>query len=105
MATPFIYAYGAAKSGEPSFVQIIIARPLSSTEPCGIKQDKSFTCTLFAPTADFTRITSPAEFVGWMEEHFPDVIPLIGEQELVDMWVNNPRGSLITVKVRTSFPL
>lgn len=61
-------------------------------------QDKSFTCTLFAPTADFTRITNPAMFVGWMEEHFPDVIPLIGERELADMWNNNPRGSLITVK-------
>ena len=34
-----------------------------------------------------------------MEEHFPDVVPLIGEHELAEMWVNNPRGTLITVKV------
>ncbi|KAF9792727.1 FAD/NAD-P-binding domain-containing protein [Thelephora terrestris] len=61
-------------------------------------QDKSFTCTLFAPTADFARITRPALFVRWMEEHFPDAVPLIGERELADMWVTNPRGALITVK-------
>lgn len=34
-----------------------------------------------------------------MEEHFPDVVPLIGDRELADMWVHNPRGALITVKV------
>ncbi|KAF9652823.1 FAD/NAD-P-binding domain-containing protein, partial [Thelephora ganbajun] len=61
-------------------------------------QDKTFTCTLFAPTADFARISDPALFVRWMEEYFPDVIPLIGGQELAEMWVNNPRGALITVK-------
>lgn len=33
-----------------------------------------------------------------MEDHFPDVAPLIGEQELTDMWVKNPRGALITTK-------
>jgi aspartate-semialdehyde dehydrogenase len=33
-----------------------------------------------------------------MEEHFPDVIPLIGEEELADVWVKNPRGALITIK-------
>ena len=39
-----------------------------------------------------------------MEEHFPDAVPLIGERELADMWVTNPRGALITVKVSaTSF--
>ena len=37
-----------------------------------------------------------------MEEYFPDVVPLIGGRELEEMWVNNPRGSLITVKVSTS---
>ena len=36
-----------------------------------------------------------------MEEYFPDVAPLIGEQELAGMWDNNPRGALITVKVCT----
>jgi hypothetical protein len=34
-----------------------------------------------------------------MEDYFPDVVPLIGKQELKDMWISNPRGALITVKV------
>lgn len=38
-------------------------------------------------------------FVRWMGEHFPDVVPLIGERELAEMWATNPRGTLITVKV------
>ena len=40
----------------------------------------------------------------WMEEYFPDVIPLIGERELAGMWVHNPRGALITVKVGDLLP-
>ena len=36
-----------------------------------------------------------------MADFFPDVVPLIGEQRLADMWVNNPRGSLVTIKVNT----
>jgi len=34
-----------------------------------------------------------------MEEYFPDVVPLIGKQELREMWASNPRGALITIKV------
>ena len=37
-----------------------------------------------------------------MGEYFPDAVPLIGEQELAEMWANNPRGSLVTIKVRIS---
>ena len=33
-----------------------------------------------------------------MDEYFPDVVPLIGKQELKEMWVSNPRGALITIK-------
>ena len=34
-----------------------------------------------------------------MEEYFPDVVPLIGKQELKEMWASNPRGALVTIKV------
>ena len=40
-----------------------------------------------------------------MEVHFPDVVPLIGEKELADVWVKNPRGALITIKVSCALPL
>jgi len=33
-----------------------------------------------------------------MEEHFPDAVPLIGEQELANMWIKHPRGALVTIK-------
>lgn len=54
---------------------------------------------------DFARITNPALFVRWMEEHFPDAVPLIGERTLADMWDKNPRGALITVKVNGTLSL
>jgi kynurenine 3-monooxygenase len=66
----------------------------------GCNKDKSFTCTLFAPTVDFEKITGREAFVQWMKEQFPDAVPLIGETALSFMWERNPRSPLITVKVR-----
>lgn len=71
--------------------------------PCltpGTIKDKSFTATLFAPNADFAKLNSRTDFIQWMNEQFPDAVPLIGESALSVMWDKNPRSPLITVKVR-----
>lgn len=62
-------------------------------------QDKSFTCTLFAPTADFEKLSDAREALKWFGQQFPDALPLIGEKSVFDSFQNNPRSALIAVKV------
>ncbi|KAI5122069.1 hypothetical protein M0805_006052 [Coniferiporia weirii] len=61
-------------------------------------KDKSFTCTLFAPTADFDQLPDPERALAWFSSQFPDALPLIGEQEVLDAFRNNPRSPLIAIK-------
>lgn len=64
------------------------------------RQDMSFTCTLFAPTADFAQLSEPSNALSWFKSEFPDALPLIGEQGVLDSFRNNPRSPLIAIKVR-----
>ncbi|KZT11222.1 FAD/NAD(P)-binding domain-containing protein [Laetiporus sulphureus 93-53] len=61
-------------------------------------KDKTFTCTLFAPTTDFDRLDAPERIVNMFKTYFPDALPLIGEQALLYDFAHNPRSSLMTVK-------
>ncbi|KAH8107036.1 FAD/NAD(P)-binding domain-containing protein [Cristinia sonorae] len=61
-------------------------------------QDKTFTCTLFAPTKEFDKLTSPDVIVSWFKTHFPDALSLIGQDALLHDFKHNPRGSLISIK-------
>ncbi|KAL5529229.1 hypothetical protein ACEPAG_5213 [Sanghuangporus baumii] len=61
-------------------------------------KDKSFTCTLFAPTADFDRLSDPDQALAWFQSQFPDAISLIGEQAILEAFRNNPRSPLIAIK-------
>ncbi|EIW60002.1 FAD/NAD-P-binding domain-containing protein [Trametes versicolor FP-101664 SS1] len=63
-------------------------------------KDGTFTCTLFAPTADFDRLDSDEAIVRWFSEHFPDALPLIGEQALLEDFHRNPRSALMSIKAR-----
>ncbi|GJE90845.1 hypothetical protein PsYK624_069890 [Phanerochaete sordida] len=63
-------------------------------------KDKTFTCTLFAPTSEFERLDSREKTLKWFEANFPDALPLIGEEALLRDFENNPRSALITVKAR-----
>jgi kynurenine 3-monooxygenase len=76
-------------------------------------KDKSFTCTLFAPTQEFAKLAEPdvqnggtkstaKRFVAWFKQNFSDALELIGEDALVDDWEKNPRSALVSVKVRIS---
>ncbi|THH33877.1 hypothetical protein EUX98_g231 [Antrodiella citrinella] len=63
-------------------------------------QDKTFTCTLFAPSAEFEQLSSPEVIIRWFKTHFPDALGYIGEDALLYDFKNNPRSSLISIKAK-----
>ncbi|KAJ8597981.1 FAD/NAD(P)-binding domain-containing protein [Rhizopogon salebrosus TDB-379] len=62
-------------------------------------KDKTFTCTLFAPTVEFDRLITREEILSWFQSHFPDALSLLGEGKLLEDFEKNPRSPLITTKV------
>lgn len=79
-----------------------VSRPLAQTTE-KLKpylQDKSFTCTLFAPTKDLDGLDTTEKFLSWFEVHFSDAVGHIGRDRLAASFERNPRNSLICVKVR-----
>jgi kynurenine 3-monooxygenase len=58
--------------------------------------DRSFTCTLFWPAADFAALDTPAKITAHFREHYPDAVPLL--PTLVEDYLANPLGSLVTVR-------
>ena len=64
-----------------------------------LRQDKTFTCTLFAPHSEFELLNSPEVTVEWFKKNFPDVVELIGEEMLFKQLTDNPRSPLIALKV------
>ena len=61
--------------------------------------DKSFTCTLFAPSATFTELeTSPGTVRPFFEHHFPGAADLVGPGKLQEQFSHNPHLPLISIK-------
>lgn len=61
--------------------------------------DKTFTCTLFMPERFFDEIGDTGEgLLAFFNRHFPDVIPLIGEEKLVTDYFRNSKLPLISIK-------
>lgn len=63
-------------------------------------KDKTFTSTLFAPTAEFERFRDDKMFISWFRTHFPDALDLVGEDRLLHDYKHNPRSALIHIKTR-----
>ncbi|KZT60426.1 FAD/NAD(P)-binding domain-containing protein [Calocera cornea HHB12733] len=95
-------APGIGKDGEPTFridpnhlhiwprsAFMLIALP---------NKDKSFTCTLYAPTAELDTLKTREQVSAWFDRHFPDAVELIGRDALLDDFEQNPRSSLMSVK-------
>jgi len=61
-------------------------------------KDYTFTCTLFAPAATLSSLRTREETLSWFSTHFPDAVAHIGEQNLLDDFEANPKGSLICIK-------
>lgn len=101
MASPHLHADSASEQGK-----LALHRPYSAfwisaacLIPGHVPQDKTFTCTLFAPTAEFDRLDTPETIIQFFKTHFPDALPLIGEGALLDDFERNPRSSLMSIKV------
>lgn len=62
-------------------------------------KDKTFTCTLFAPTVEFDRLITREDILLWFQNHFPDALSLLGEDKLLKDFEKNPRSPLITTKL------
>ncbi|KAK3639563.1 kynurenine 3-monooxygenase, mitochondrial precursor [Elasticomyces elasticus] len=61
--------------------------------------DKSFTCTLFAPSADITSLEKyPDGFLPFFEANFPGAADLVGRAELRRQFSENPHLPLISIK-------
>ncbi|KAJ3317381.1 hypothetical protein HDV06_001671 [Boothiomyces sp. JEL0866] len=58
----------------------------------------SFTVTLFMPKDKFESIKTPEQLLEFFENTFPDAVPLIGKENLVEDYFDNPKSSLISVK-------
>ncbi|KAJ7156064.1 hypothetical protein C8R43DRAFT_423173 [Mycena crocata] len=61
-------------------------------------KDKSFTCTLFAPTTVLDPLVDRETFLTWFKKYFPDALELIGADNLASDWARNPRSALICTK-------
>ncbi|HEU5007512.1 MAG TPA: NAD(P)/FAD-dependent oxidoreductase [Jatrophihabitantaceae bacterium] len=58
--------------------------------------DRSFTCTLFWPKADFAKLETDAQIRDYFARNYPDAAPVL--LNLVEDFRQNPVGSLVTVK-------
>jgi kynurenine 3-monooxygenase len=58
--------------------------------------DRSFTCTLFWPMADFAALDTPAKITARFQEQYPDAVALL--PTLVEDFHANPVGALVTVR-------
>lgn len=94
MAPSLVHAHRAAQQGLSAHLLF----PLFFYSFGG--QDKTFTCTLFAPTAELDRLSSPDSILAWFKFYFSDAVHKIGEQMLLADFLKNPRSPLICTKVR-----
>ena len=61
--------------------------------------DKTFTCTLFAPSAAFTVLEKDeADIEPFFQRHFPGVADLVGANQLREQFKQNPHLPLISIK-------
>ncbi|KAH9079465.1 FAD/NAD-P-binding domain-containing protein [Lactarius deliciosus] len=63
-------------------------------------KDKSFTCTLFAPTTEFEKLSHDDQILAWFKRHFSDAFEFIGAEALLNSFNQNPRSPLVSIKAR-----
>ena len=51
------------------------------------------------PFENFDAIKTEDDLVEFFKKYFPDSVPLIGEKRLKEEYFNNPKGSLMSIKV------
>lgn len=67
--------------------------------------DKSFTCTLFAPSSQYAMLEhSPDDLFKFFDIQFPGVCPeLITPEALMEQWTSNPHLPLISLKCKPHY--
>ncbi|EPQ58754.1 hypothetical protein GLOTRDRAFT_104124 [Gloeophyllum trabeum ATCC 11539] len=63
-------------------------------------KDRTFTCTLFAPTTELDRLRDKPAILEWFNEYFPDAVKLIGQGTLLADFQRNPRSPLMSIKAK-----
>ncbi|XP_075969302.1 kynurenine 3-monooxygenase cn [Anticarsia gemmatalis] len=63
-------------------------------------QDCSWTVTLFMPFTNFKRLDTPEKLIAFFEKYFPDSIPLIGKNKLIEDFFAGSPSPLVAVKCR-----
>lgn len=63
-------------------------------------QDKSWTVTLFMPFNNFNSLATSVDLIKFFEKYFPDAIPLIGKEKLIEDFYNTKAQALISVKCK-----
>lgn len=61
-------------------------------------KDNSWTVTLFMPVEKLKQLKEPDMVVKFFEEVFPDVIPLIGVENIKKDFFNHENNSMVTIK-------
>ncbi|TXT10730.1 hypothetical protein VHUM_02235 [Vanrija humicola] len=64
-------------------------------------KDYSFTLTLFAPFTDIEQVRTREQATAFFTRFFPDAFEIVGDK-MVDDFLNNPRGNLVTIKANPS---
>lgn len=64
-----------------------------------VRQDGSFTLTLFMPFASLETLNSRDAARSFFNENFPSAVKIVGEDLLLDDFEKNPRGNLVTINV------
>ncbi|KAK0046996.1 kynurenine 3-monooxygenase [Biomphalaria pfeifferi] len=60
--------------------------------------DKSFTTTLIMPFEMFKSITTEEQLIQFFKAEFPDALPLIGQQSLIETFMSRKALPFITIK-------
>ncbi|WVQ62370.1 kynurenine 3-monooxygenase [Kwoniella botswanensis] len=65
-------------------------------------KDGSFTLTLFIPFSSLSTLNCREAASRFFIEHFPSAVQIVGEKKLLDDFMNNPRGNLVTINCTPS---
>ncbi|XP_077999379.1 kynurenine 3-monooxygenase-like [Glandiceps talaboti] len=60
--------------------------------------DRSFTCTLFLPFDTFKQLKTESDIMNFWQTHFPDSIPLIGEEALKQTVLGSKPLPMVSIK-------
>ncbi|KAJ9110781.1 kynurenine 3-monooxygenase, mitochondrial precursor [Naganishia adeliensis] len=65
-------------------------------------QDGSFTLTLFAPFTSIEHLKTREQAEEFFQEHFPTALEWVGKDRLIEDFMKNPRGKLVTINASPS---